>query len=171
MPFLSKLFFLVLLFLFFSCESDSSAELQISSNQLAWKQNESTYFSNKVQASIVFENGNKKLYLSAALESNSEGVLVQLNTNNEDLIGRYPLADNASVMLNDKREGNLAVFLSKGCKPNKGFIEITDFDEKASTISGRFEAEVCAQGKFILHGNSTVHDGIFKDVKFFATKK
>lgn len=138
---------------------------------MAWKNKEDSYFSKKVQASIVFEKGNKKMYMSAALDSASEGVLLQLDSDKEDLVGKYPLSDNASVMLNEKKEGNLAVFVSKACKLNKGFIEITEFDDKSRTISGRFQAEVCAQGKFILHGNTSLQEGVFKKVKYYATSK
>ncbi len=160
--------FLICSQLFYSCSSDSTG-LQLMDNQIAWFVGEQPTFPKQVRCSWINKDNEERISLTGF--TGSEGIMVLVHAKDENIVGEYALDGKNSIMLNLKKEGALAVFLSAACKPVSGKIVITEHDKENNTVSGHFEANLCGKGNFILFGKTEVKEGQFKKVKYLKTQK
>ncbi len=167
---LKNFFLLAIVLLLFNCSSEvNDSNLILSDNQIAWVIDGQNRFAKNIQSSWVNDGDNNKIYITGAI--GNEGVLLQINTTKENLVGTFPFGNGVSMIYNEKRETGLAVFQSEACKTKKGNIIIEKVDKVNKTISGSFRADLCAKGKFILHGNTSIQEGKFKAVKYHESTK
>lgn len=162
---------LVLTLLLIQCASDSiSDSYQLSANEVGWKIDGTSFKPKNINASYILQETKNRFSITAV--DGSEGVLILLYSENENLRGTYPLNKETgnSIKLNKKSDRGLNVFVTERCKAPKGQVIITAHDTKNKTVSGYFDAMLCAS---VLRNGGThiIENGKFEKVKYFETMK
>ncbi len=169
----TKRCYLLLLFTLsiLACASDSSSSsYQLSSNQVGWQIGEQVFKPEKVNGSLILQQPKNRLSFTAM--DGSEGVLVLINTSSTKLEGTYPVDKKSgnSIKLNQKIDKGLNVFVSEACRTARGQVIITEHDTTNKTISGYFDALLCATLS-ATGGTKIIQNGKFEKVKYYETAK
>jgi len=71
-----------------------------------------------------------------------------------------------NVIVNEKVDKELNIYVSSGCKENLGQLEIVDWDINNKTISGLFSGPVCTRGIFAHLPSTEIKEGAFYKLKY-----
>ena len=165
------LYLFSIIFLFLHCTSDSSDSYDLKANELGWEIGEKVFKPAKVQGSLIKYPKNNRLSITAM--DGTEGILILINTPNQNLKGTYPLdkASNNSIKLNNVENKLLNVFTSESCKSSAGQVIITEHDGTAKTISGYFDVKLCAATFNSSTKQVIVENGKFNKASYFESIK
>ncbi len=147
--------------LFFSCGSEDHNDLGLGENEIAYYLDNGTTRTFSSQCVMSKEGEMYKLSIKAA--QNSEGVIITIKNVVPYVAKQYPFRNDVSIVLNEKIDKDLNIYVSSACKENKGVFEIVDWNKKEQTLSGKFSGPLCTRGIFAhLPGASIDEAGFYK---------
>jgi len=147
-----------------SCASESSNPFGLKENKISYtlsRGTERTYTSN---ASLIEDNGKYTLKIKGAIKS--DGIIITIKNVEPFKPKKYIFYKDVSIILNDKTGDELMIYVSTGCKENKGIFEIVEWNKNTSTISGVFSGPVCTRGIFAHLPSTVIEEGSFYKIKY-----
>ncbi len=163
-PYLRNAFFSFCFLAIFSCGSDKNSPFGLQENEI-------TYFlgtgaERLYPASCTLEKQGKRYKLSLKGSDESDGLIMTIK--NIKSLGKQTLRFNkeVNVIVNEKEEKGLNIYVSSGCKENQGQLEIVDWDTNNNTITGLFSGPVCTRGIFAHLPSTEIKEGAFYKLKY-----
>lgn len=162
--YLHNLFLGLLICCLLSCGSEKHNDLGLNENELAYFLANGTSNTYTVKSSLTKEGDSYKLSI-VAIEG-SEGIILTISNVAPNTPKEYFFFKDVSVIVNDKLEEALTVYVSSACKENKGVFEIVDWNENDKTLSGRFKGPICTRGIFAHLPGTNIDDAAFFKIKY-----
>lgn len=162
--FLHNCILAILLFGLVACGSEQYNDLGLNDNEVAYFLANGTSNTYPAKSSLTKEGNSYKLSIVAI--HGSEGIILNISNVAAYKPGEYLFFKDVSIIVNDKSEGNLKVYVSSGCKENKGVFEIVDWNESDKTISGKFSGPICTRGVFAHLPGTNIDEAAFFKIKY-----
>lgn len=147
-----------------SCSADKHNPLGLSANEISYFLDSGTERVYPATCSLTEEKGRFKLTIKGALKS--DGII--MTCKNIKSLSPQTLRFNreVSVIVNEKKEEDLNIYVSSGCKENHGTLEIVDWNENDKTITGIFSGPICTRGIFAHLPGTEINEGAFYKLKY-----
>jgi len=161
--FLLSTYFLVL-FCFSSCSSENSNPFGLADNHIYYhlkKDSERDY-----AAYVTLKKAADKYQLSIKGASDSDGIIITIKDIESLAPQTFHFNEQVSVIVNEKVDKELNIYVSSGCKNNPGTLEIVNWDESNKTITGSFTGPVCTRGIFAYLPSTEINEGSFYKLKY-----
>ena len=167
MPFnlsLPNLILSLALLLLFSCGSERHNPLGLANQEISYVLLSGSERLYKASCTLTQEKKNYKLSIKGT--EKSEGIIFTVK--NIKALKPQVLRFNreVSVIVNEKPDKDLNIYVSSGCKENSGTLEIVDWDKRNKTITGTFAGPICTRGIFAHLPSTEIKEGAFYKVKY-----
>ncbi len=162
--FLHKLLLYIFCVFLFSCGSENHNDLGLNENEIAYFLANSASYTYGTKSSLTKEGDSYKLSILGI--QGSEGIIITVSNVKAYTTGQYLFYKDVSVIVNDKSEENLIVYVSSACKQNQGVFEIVDWNKEDKTISGRLSGPICTRGIFGHLPGTYIDEAAFFKIKY-----
>ena len=147
-----------------ACTSDANNPLGLSNNQIAYFLDQGTERTYECTATLIQNNEDYTFKIKGS--EKSDGIIITIKNVKPYQPNKYAFYKDVSIILNDKSDDELMVYVSTGCKMNQGIFEIVEWNKDASTITGIFNGPVCTRGIFAHLPGAVIKEGAFYKMKY-----
>ena len=162
--YLPRIITIVFFVLLFSCGTDKDNVLGLAENELAYILANGT--SRTYSASCTLTNENDEYKLTFRASEASDGIIITLKNVKPFESTNYTFFKDVSIIINDKTDGELYVYVTTGCKDIQGAFEILNWDKKNKTITGKFSGPICTRGIFAHIPSTHIDEAAFYKIKY-----
>jgi len=147
-----------------SCGSDKSNPLGLAKNHIYYQLKTGSERDYSVNCSLESTGDSHKLSIKGS--QNSDGLIVTIK-NIKSLIPQILRFNReVNIIVNEKVNEELNIYVSSGCKDNSGTFEIVEWDKSNKTITGSFSGPVCTRGIFAHLPSTEIKEGAFYKLKY-----
>ncbi len=147
-----------------SCSVEKYNDMGLNENELAYFLANGTSNTYTTKTSLSKDGEEDKLSILAI--HGSEGIIITVSNVEKGKPKVYTFFKDVSVIVNDKSDESLNVYVSSACKQSEGVLEILDWNENDKTISGKFNGPVCTRGIFAHLPGTNIDDAAFFKLKY-----
>ena len=162
---LSKLLIWLCCLFLTACSSDINNPFGLDKNQIFYVLDTGSERNYKVNATLSELDGRYKLSIKGS--NNSDGLIITIKGIRNKAAQLLDFNKEVNVIVNEKIDKELNIYVSSGCKDNPGTFEIVNWDKDNKTITGTFSGPVCTRGIFSHLPNTEIREGAFYKLKYY----
>ena len=161
-PFLLSIVWLFCLI--FSCGPDKNNPFGLAQNHIYYQLKTGGERDYKVNCSLEKISNTYKLSLKGS--NNSDGIIITIKNIKSMTPQVLYFNKEVSLIVNEKINNELNIYVSSACKNNPGAFEIVNWDIDNNTITGFFSGAVCTRGVFAHLPSTEIQEGAFYKLKY-----
>ncbi len=147
-----------------SCNADEDNPLGLANNHIFYHLATGSERDYTVNCSLEKKGDQHKLIIKGS--SNSDGLIITIKDIKKMRPQILRFDRDVSIIVNEKVDKELNIYVSSGCKENPGTFEIVDWDESNKTITGSFSGPICTRGVFAHLPSTEIKEGSFYKLKY-----